>query len=317
MIYFDLVGGGRMPALGLGTWKSDPGVVGDAVREAIRIGYRHFDCAPIYGNEDEIGQALATAMDTGEVSREDLWVTSKLWNFNHLKGDVVPGLRKTLSDLRLDYLDLYLVHWPVAHKPGVVFPESPEDFLSLEQAPLTDTWAGMEDALNAGLCRYIGVSNFSIRKIADLLQSATIPPAVDQVECHPYFPQRELLAYCRQQGMVLTAYSPLGSADRPARIKRENEPGLLQDPVILGVAAKRGLSAAQVMIAWALQRGTSVIPKSSNPARLAENFAAADAHLEDDDMAAIDALDRGFRYVDGSFWCPEGSPYSLKNLWDE
>jgi len=317
MTYFDLVGGGRMPALGLGTWKSEPGVVGDAVREAIRIGYRHIDCAPIYGNETEIGEALAAAMAAGQVRREDLWITSKLWNFNHLAADVVPGLKKTLSDLRLDYLDLFLVHWPVAHKPGVVFPESPEDFLSLEQAPLSDTWGGMQDAVNAGLCRYIGVSNFSILKIADLLQDATIPPAANQVECHPYFPQRELLTYCRQQGMVLTAYSPLGSSDRPARIKRENEPLLLRDPIILDVAAKRHLSAGQVLIAWALQRGTSVIPKSSDPGRLAENFAAANAHLEDDDMAAIDALDRGYRYVDGSFWCPEGSPYSLESLWDE
>jgi len=317
MIHFDLEGGGRMPALGLGTWKSDPGVVGDAVREAIRIGYRHFDCAPIYGNEAEIGSALSAAMANGEVRRQDLWITSKLWNFNHLRSDVVPGLRQTLSDLRLDYLDLFLVHWPVAHKPGVVFPESPEDFLSPQDAPLAETWAGMEEAVKAGLCRYIGVSNFSIRKIGDLLEGASVRPAANQVECHPYFPQRALLAYCREQGMVLTAYSPLGSGDRPARIKRENEPSLLQDPVILDVARKHGLSAGQVLIAWALHRGTSVIPKSSNPGRLAENFAAAQARLDADDMAAIDGLDRGFRYVDGSFWCPEGSPYSLETLWDE
>jgi alcohol dehydrogenase (NADP+) len=317
MNHFDLAGGGRMPALGLGTWKSDPGVVGDAVREAIHVGYRHFDCAPIYGNEAEIGLALSAAVAAGEVQRKDLWITSKLWNFNHLRADVIPGLKKTLQDLRLEYLDLFLVHWPVAHKPGVVFPESPEDFLSLQDAPLEETWSGMEEAASLGLCRHIGVSNFSVRKITDLLQRATIRPAANQVECHPYFSQRELLAFCREQDIVLTAYSPLGSGDRPARIKRENEPSMLQDPVIVDVAGKHGLSAGQVLIAWALQRGTSVIPKSSNPSRLAENFAAAEAHLDNDDMAAIDGLDRGYRYVDGSFWCPEGSPYSLETLWDE
>jgi len=317
MKYFDLQGGGRMPALGLGTWKSGPGEVGDAVREAIRIGYRHFDCAPIYGNETEIGRAIREAVDAAEVTRQELWITSKLWNFNHLRPDVVPGLKKTLADLQLDYLDLFLVHWPVAHKPGVVFPETPDGFLSLDEAPLSETWKGMEEAVRAGLCRHIGVSNFSVAKIEDLLASASIRPTANQVECHPYFPQRELLAYCKAEGIVLTAYSPLGSGDRPARIKRDNEPSLLQDPVILELAGKHGLTAGQTLIAWALQRGTSVIPKSANAGRLRENFAAADVRLEASDMAAIDKLDRAYRYVDGSFWCPPGSPYTLEILWDQ
>ncbi|KPK59411.1 MAG: aldehyde oxidoreductase [Gammaproteobacteria bacterium SG8_31] len=317
MNHFDMEGGGRMPALGLGTWKSDPGIVGDTMREAIRIGYRHFDCAPIYGNEAEIGRAFEGAMSAGEVSRGDLWVTSKLWNFHHLRPDVVPGLKKTLSDLRLDHLDLYLVHWPVAHRPGVVFPEDPKDFLSLDEAPLAETWAGMEDALNAGLCRHIGVSNFSIRKISDLLDHAAVRPSANQVECHPYFPQTDLLRFCKQQNIVLTAYSPLGSGDRPARIKRENEPVMLQDPVVLDVAARHELTPGQVLLAWALQRGTSVIPKSSDPGRLRENFAAAQVELDPEDMASIDALDRSYRFVDGSFWCPDGSPYTLETLWDE
>ena len=317
MRHFEMAGGGRMPALGLGTWKSAPGVAGDAVREAIRIGYRHFDCAPIYGNEAGIGEAISDALGAGEVNRDQLWITSKLWNFNHLRDDVVPGLKKTLSDLRLDYLDLFLVHWPVAHKPGVVFPESPEDFLAPREAPLAETWAAMEEAAGAGLCRYIGVSNFSIRKIRELLDSASTRPVANQVECHPYFPQRDLLAYCRQQDIVLTAYSPLGSGDRPERIKRDNEPSLLTDPVIADAGRRHELTAAQVLIAWALQRGTSVIPKSSHPARLKENFAAAEARLDEDAMIAIDGLDRGYRYVDGSFWCPQGSPYTLGTLWDE
>jgi alcohol dehydrogenase (NADP+) len=316
MNYLDLADGNRMPALGLGTWKSEPGVVGGVVREAIRIGYRHFDCAPIYGNEAEIGEALQASITAGEVSREKLWITSKLWNFNHLKADVVPGLRNTLSDLRLDYLDLFLVHWPVAHKPGVVFPETPDGFLSLEEAPLAETWAGMEEACNAGLCRHIGVSNFSVKKISGLLETASIRPAANQVECHPYLPQRDLLQFCQGHDIVLTAYSPLGSGDRPARIKREDEPVLLEDPVILQAAERHKLTPGQVLIAWALRRGTSVIPKSSNPGRLKENFAAASVKLDDDTMAAIDALDREYRFVDGSFWCPPGSPYTLEELWD-
>ncbi|KPK56776.1 MAG: aldo/keto reductase [Gammaproteobacteria bacterium] len=316
MNYFDLPDGNRMPALGLGTWKSEPGVVGGVVREAIRTGYRHFDCAPIYGNEAEIGEAVQASITAGEVSREELWITSKLWNFNHLRADVVPGLKNTLSDLRLDYLDLFLVHWPVAHKPGVVFPETPDGFLSLEEAPLAETWAGMEEACNAGLCRHIGVSNFSVRKISGLLETASIRPAANQVECHPYFPQRELLRYCQAHDIILTAYSPLGSGDRPARIKREDEPVLLEDPVILEIAERHKLTPGQVLIAWALHRGTSVIPKSSNPGRLKENFAAASVELDDEAMAEIDGLDRDYRYVDGSFWCPPGSPYTLEELWD-
>jgi alcohol dehydrogenase (NADP+) len=317
MKFFELEGGARWPALGLGTWKSAPGEVADAIREAIEIGYRHFDCSPIYGNEAEIGQAFSAAMDAGKLRREDFWVTSKLWNSDHLRADVVPALKRTLADLRLDYLDLYLVHWPVAHRPGVGFPETPDGFLSLDDAPIAETWAGMEEALSAGLCRHIGVSNFSRRKIEALLTGATVRPVANQVECHPLLAQRDLLDYCNEQDIVLTAYSPLGSRDRPDFVKHDDEPGLLDSPVILEIAGKHGFTAGQVILAWALQRGTNVIPKSTNPGRLRENFAAAQISLDDDDMAAIDGMDRHYRFVDGSFWCPEGSPYTLENLWDE
>jgi alcohol dehydrogenase (NADP+) len=315
MEFFEFVGGGRMPALGLGTWKAEPGVVGAAVREALRIGYRHIDCAPIYMNQKEIGEALDAALAAGEVRRETLWVTSKLWCSDHARSDVVPALERTLADLRLDYLDLFLIHWPVAFRSGIGFPETPTDFTAPEDAPLTETWAGMEEVVGNGLCRYIGVSNFSRTQIADLLAHASIQPAVNQVECHPYLAQRDLLAYCQDHGIVLTAYSPLGSSDRAAALKRPDEPRLLDDPIVLAVAEKHNASPAQVLIAWAMQRGTSVIPKSSSPERLRENFAAAVTALEEEDMALIDALDRGYRFIDGAFWCPEGSPYTLDWLW--
>lgn len=316
MRYFEL-DGGRMPALGLGTWKADPGVVGETVAEAIRIGYRHFDCAPLYGNEPEIGEALGAATGAGQISRDELWVTSKLWNDNHLPEHVLPALKQTLADLRLEYLDLFLIHWPIVHKHGVAFPESPDQFVATADAPLADTWSAMEEAVDQGLCRYIGVSNFNIPKISSLLEGARIRPAANQVESHPFLAQNELAAFCREHGMVYTAYSPMGSRDRPDWLKHEDEPVPLKDPTIVDIAARNGITAGQVLLAWALQRGTCAIPKSSNPGRLRENFAAAEIMLGEPDMEAINALDRGYRLVDGSFFCPPGSPYTLQKLWDE
>jgi alcohol dehydrogenase (NADP+) len=316
MKHFDLSDGGRMPALGLGTWKAEPGVVGDAVREAIRIGYRHIDCAPVYQNEAEIGAALRAAFDDGDVAREDLWITSKLWNDRHLAADVPGALERTLNDLGLDYLDLYLIHWPLAQRPGVAFPTNPDDWLGPDEAPLSGTWSAMEDAVRAGRCRHIGVSNFSIRKIRALLETATVRPAANQVESHPWLAQNELLAFCREQGIVYTAYSPLGSGDRAEGFKKDDEPKPLEDALIVEIAGSRDMTPAQVLIAWALQRDSSVIPKSSNRERLAQNFAAAQAELTADDMARLDTLDVGYRFIDGRFWAFDESPYSLAGLWD-
>ncbi|MCK5470122.1 MAG: aldo/keto reductase, partial [Cyclobacteriaceae bacterium] len=216
----------EMPALGLGTWKSDPGEVYNAVREAIKIGYRHIDCAAIYGNEAEIGQAFSDAFKKGDVSREELWVTSKLWNNAHLKDDVRPGLEKTLKDLQLDYLDLYLMHWPVALKPDIGFPKSGADFLSLEEIPISVTWAALEDCSKAGLSKHIGVSNFSVKKLKALLKACEIRPEVNQIEMQPFFQQNSMLEFCNNENIVLTAYSPLGSTDRPAVFKAPDEPSL-------------------------------------------------------------------------------------------
>lgn len=307
----------EMPALGLGTWKSGPGEVYKAVREAIRIGYRHFDCAARYENEEEIGSALADAMADGEVKREDLWITSKLWNNAHQKDHVVPALRESLAKLQLDYLDLYLIHWPVALKPEVIFPSKADEFLSLEEVPLLETWQGMEDCLYQDLARHIGVSNFSVKKLQGLLRDSRFQPEMNQVESHPYLQQDELLEFCHQNDMHFTAYSPLGSMDRPSRLKKKEEPMLLENKVIVNIAEAQGCTPAQVLIRWALQRGTSVIPKSTNPKRLRENFAAAAIQLSDADMKAIGDLDHHYRFIHGEFWTPEGSPYTLASLWDE
>ncbi len=208
----------QMPILGLGTWKAAPGEVGAAVEEAIKIGYRHIDCAAIYGNEAEIGDALQASFAAGVVRREDLWITSKLWNNAHTQPQVTEALRGTLDDLQLEYLDLYLVHWPVAFRPGVVFAGKPDEFLSLTDVPLSETWAGMEECIQERLTRHIGVSNFRAAHIETICQSAELAPEMNQVELHPYLQQPELVEYCRNKNIHLTAYSPLGSADRPSAL---------------------------------------------------------------------------------------------------
>jgi len=305
-----------MPALGLGTWKSEPEEVYGAVRSAIEVGYRHIDCAAIYQNEEEVGRALSDAFRAGDVQRKDMWITSKLWNDSHAPEHVRPALRTSLRKLQLDYLDLYLIHWPVALRHGVDLPRSPEEFLSLSEVPLEATWEAMLTVSEGGLVREVGVSNFSKRKIEQVRDATGHTPAVNQIELHPYLQQEALVAACTELGVAVTAYSPLGSPDSAAMMGREDEILLTQHPTVVEVAESHGATPGQVLIAWALARGTAVIPKSVHPKRIAENWAARDITLTLADMTAVARLDRHQRMVDGRFWFV-GETYSPQTLWDE
>jgi alcohol dehydrogenase (NADP+) len=307
----------RMPVLGLGTWKSASGDVYGAVREAIKMGYRHIDCAPLYMNEPEIGLAIKDAISDGEVTREELWITSKLWNNAHGKENVIPAIKKTLQDLQLDYLDLWLIHWPIALKPGISFPRKPSDYSSLEEIPLSETWKGMEMAVEQGYTRHIGVSNFSLKKLTELVGNCKMKPEVNQVELHPLLQQKQLVAYCRNENIIVTAYSPLGSKDRAASLKAGDEPEMMKNPVIVEISNRHKCTPAQVLLAWHVNRDISVIPKSVNTNRLLENLQAAQIVLTNNDLSEIENLDIHYRYVNGRFWAMPGCPYTYSNIWDE
>ena len=258
-------GAGQMPALGFGTLIPDPAVTITATRDALQAGFRHFDCAERYGNEREVGSALQAALAAGEIAREDIFVTTKVWNSNHRPERVEPAFQSSLERLGLNYLDLYLIHTPFAFQPGD--DQDPRDqngnVLYDHDVTLLDTWKAMETLVDHGKCRAIGLSDIGLDDLKPIYESARIQPAVVQVESHPYLPEAELLEFCNEKGIVFLAFAPLGHGIKP---------GLLEDPVISAIAARAGKTPAQVLLAWAVQRGTAVLTTPRTAARARENF---------------------------------------------
>lgn len=304
--------GDIFPAFGLGTWLSKPGEVGEAVLQALRTGYRHIDCAYIYGNEKEIGNALTFAFENDIVTREELFITSKLWNSFHHPESVEPAIRKTLADLQLDYLDLYLIHWPLVFKQGHDQARSADDLLSTDEVPLADTWKTMEEIKRKGLTRHIGVSNFSIKKLDELSKQSETKPEVNQVEIHPFFTQEKMLRYCRENDIIVTAYSPLGSR----HLIKTNE-SITQQQIIIRLAEKYNCTPAQIMLAWGMARGYAVIPKSVNADRIIENIGALNVQLTDSEVKLISSMNRNQRIAKGLYAVLPGGYYTYSNLWDE
>ena len=258
-------GAGRMPALGFGTLIPDAAVTVSATTDALNAGFRHFDCAERYRNEREVGQALQAGLAAGRISREDIFVTTKLWNTNHRPERVEPAFEASLERLGLKYLDLYLIHTPFAFQPGDELDPRDQNgnVLYDHDVTLLDTWRAMENLVDHGKCRAIGLSDITLNDLLPIYESSRIKPAVVQVEAHPYFPQTELLEFCRPRGIVFLAFAPLGHGARP---------GPLEDPIVLAIAARVGKTPAQVLLAWALQRGTALLTTPRTAARAKENF---------------------------------------------
>ncbi len=301
--------------VGLGTWKATGNEVKKAIKKAVKAGIRHIDTAAIYGNEAEIGEVLAELFMKGDFKREDLFITSKLWNDAHHEASVIPALKESLEKLQLKYLDLYLIHWPVAIKQGVPFPSDPSDYIPLDQLPIMETWKQMESAKEMGLARHIGVSNFSKKKLMDLVSKARIKPEMNQIELHPLLQQNELLNYCHSENILVTAYSPLGSRDRNPTMKAADEPDLFEIEVIKDIALKHHCTPAQVLLAWHCERKTTVIPKSTSKKNIILNFIAGSISLDQDDMRQIADLDRHYRFINGKFF--EMPERGYTNIFDD
>ena len=302
-----------MPAIGLGYWKVDPAEAAKLTVEALKTGYRHLDCASDYGNESSVGYGIAESLAQGVCNREDLWVTSKLWNTFHRPEHVKSALLRSLSDLRVDYLDLYLIHFPISlkHVPietrypaGWFFdPSALSPRMVPDAVPIRETWQAMEELVDAGLVRSIGVSNFGTSLIRDLLTQCRIRPSVLQVESHPYLVQPKLLRYCREESIATTAFSPLGALSYiPIGMATESD-SVLNHSLILSLATNYNKTPAQIVLRWGVQRGTAIVPKTSTLNRLGENLDLASFELTSQDMESINSLDKNQRFNDPGAFC--------------
>ncbi len=312
--------GAKMPAIGLGTFGSDHApaeMVAQAVMGAATVGYRHFDCASVYGNESRIGEALQTLFQNG-LWREEIWITSKLWNDKHARADVIPACQKSLKDLQLDYLDTYLVHWPFPnfHPPKADVSSRSADAQSYIHEKYMETWAEMEKLVDMGLVKHIGTSNMTIPKMKLVLRDARIKPAVNEMELHPHFQQPELFNFLRANEVEVIGFSPIGSPNRPERDKTPEDTVPTDDPVIVGIAEGLGLHPAVVCLKWAIQRGQTPIPFSTNRRNYLSNLQGVVSEpLSDQDMAAIAAIDKNCRFIKGQvFLWKENQDW--EDLWD-
>lgn len=313
-----LYSGASMPAIGLGTFGSDHTdsmEVARAVRGAYEAGYRHFDCAAVYGNESEIGTVFGELLAKG-VRRKELWVTSKLWNDMH--GRVEEACRRSLADLQLPYLDLYLVHWPFpnSHPPGCSVDSRSSDARPYIHEEFMNTWRQMERLVELGLVRHIGTSNMTIPKLRLLLLDAEIKPTVNEMELHPHFQQPELFDFVCANGMVAVGYCPLGSPNRPERDRTAEDTSDMEDPVIVEIARRHKVHPAAICLKWAVQRGAAAIPMSAKPDKYIANLEAVCGNpLSEEEMRRIAGLDRNCRLVKGQvfLWKPG---QSWEDLWD-
>lgn len=303
----------QMPSVGLGLWKIPKEDAANAVVEAIRAGYRHLDSACDYGNELEVGQGIAKALDEGLCTREQLWITSKLWNTYHDPKHVAAALERTLNDLGVAYLDLYLIHFPIAlefvafetrYPPEWFYdPDASNPAMQFASVPLADTWAAMEALVDAGKVKHIGVCNYGVSLMRDLLNYARIQPSVLQIESHPYLNQNLLIKFCQQNNIVVTAFSPLAALSYVELDMAGESDSVLTEASVVSIASRLGKTAAQVILRWGVQRGTAIIPKTSKPERLIENLSIFDFELTDSDMQAIGALNANRRFNDPGVFC--------------
>ncbi len=307
-----LANGDRMPAVGLGLWKIEKTKAARTVEDAVQCGYRHFDSAYDYGNEPETGIGLRQVLMSGAFKREDLWITTKLWNTYHEPQHVRPALEQSLKYLQLDYLDLFLIHFPISlafvpfdrYPPGWFFePDGSQPRMKPARVPIADTWRAMEELVLAGLVRNIGASNFNVSLLRDLLSYAEIAPAVLQVEMHPFLTQEKLLRFCLEQGITVTAFSPLGAASYYSIGMAGEGESALEQPLVQDFAKRHEKSPAQILLRWGVQRGTAVVPKTTRVERLRENLAIFDFALTTEEMSAINALNRNRRFNDPGVFC--------------